>query len=174
MSYKVALMYHVHIPIFRVIPADTKDPLDVSYSQIKKDNRWNTPEFPALYACCSKKVVEAIIQDRYRKGAIILEDLDPSRRPHVVKLSWSGKLVDVATKNGIIQAGFNENYPEGVDYTQTQLLATKCHEAEMEGVVCRSASLSRFGFKKWEGDHQSWGEIAVFVRKAKNKPQLLK
>jgi len=167
------LINHNHIPIYRVVPASTNDVLNTDYS-LKKNNRWNTEKFPALYACCSEKVAKAVIQDIYLKGGFNVDDLIPDRKPRIIKFDWKGKVVDMITETGLSKAKFNKNYPKGVDYTQTQQSAAKWHRAKIEGVVCRSMSLYRLGLKKWAGEHKFWGEIVIFVRNVKNKPCLCK
>jgi RES domain-containing protein len=69
-------LVHNHVPLFRVIRRGWADPLDTSYSQrASADNRWNTPDFPALYSSCSERVARAVARDVFRLAAIELADL---------------------------------------------------------------------------------------------------
>lgn len=164
-------MPHAHL-IYRVIRRNWEDPLDCSYSQRRPDNRWNTPAFPALYACCSEQVGRAIALDRFRIGAINFEDLEPDVTPLLVEIEWVGELVDVASSVGIAAAGFPTTYPNGVTTQDTQKAAATWHADGFEGVVCRSATLARFGFLQWADPHEPWGEVAIFKQRAQRQPAL--
>lgn len=168
------LIPHGHEPVYRVARAGWDDPLDVSHSQRRSDNRWNTPEFPALYACCSETVARAVTLDVFRVYALVLDDLPASIRPQLVELGWQGEAVDVASAEGVAQAGFPPTYPEGAPREATQRAAGTWHQEGREGVVCRSASLARRGFSGWQGSHEAWGELAIFVRNARHQPRLLR
>jgi RES domain-containing protein len=162
-------MEHGHV-VYRVTRQSWRDPLEASYSQVRTDNRWNTPAFPALYACCSEQVARAVVLDRFRLSGVELEDLHPDARPALVEITWSGMLVDVASAAGVAAAGFPATYPAGVSIADTQTAATAWHAAGFEGVVCRSASRARLGFSEWRDPHQPWGEIAIFPQNAKRAP----
>jgi len=166
------LVDHTHQPVYRVVRRGWKNPLDASNSQTRRDNRWNTPQFPALYCCCSEWVARAVTLDVFRLAGIVLEDLQSAYRPELVEVSWSGRVADVASADGIAAAGFSREYPTGANRAQTQSLAVACHEAGVEGIVCRSASLARMGFAAWEGTHERWGEVAIFRANSKQAPVL--
>lgn len=168
------LVPHRHEPLYRVARAGWHDPLDVSYSQLRSDNRWNTPEFPALYACCSERVARAVALEVFRIYSLVLEDLPPSTRPQLAELGWQGEAVDVASAEGIAAASFPATYPESVSRSATQRAAAAWHEEGREGVVCRSASLARLGFSDWQGSHEPWGEVAIFVQNARHQPRLIR
>lgn len=160
------LMPHTH-NIYRVLAHRHTTPEDASYSQTKRDNRWNTPEFPALYACCSPAVARSVAEDIYRRSGVVLEDLQPDALPALHELSWRGELVDAATPAGLAAAGFPSTYPAGVSKVDTQRAAGAWQAAGLDGVVCRSASLGRLGFTRWAQPHEPWGEVAIFTRNAK-------
>lgn len=168
------LVPHRHQPLYRVVRRGWQDPLDSSHGQRRSDNRWNTPEFPALYTCCSEIVARAVALDVFRIYSLVLEDLPPSTRPELVELGWQGEVVDVASVEGIAGAGFPAAYPEGASRTETQQSARGWHEAGREGVVCRSASLARMGFSAWPGSHEPWGELAIFVQNVRHHPRLIR
>ena len=169
----VRLVRHRHIPIYRVIRRGWADPLDASSSQRRPDNRWNTSEFSALYCCCSQRVAVAVANELFRLGSLTVEDLQPAFRPALAELRWTGTLIDVVSTEGVIAAGFNAEYPQKTSKVQTQRAAARWHAHGTEGVVCRSASLSRMGLREWKGSHQRWGEVAIFPANARRKPALL-
>ncbi len=168
------IVLHSHPGVYRVIRRQWRDPLDASLSQRKTDNRWNTPEFPALYCCCSLRVARAVALDLLRRAGIVLEDLRPEVQPALAEIRWSGRVVDVASAEGVAAAGFDSRYPEGVTIADTQAKATDWHAARLQGVVCRSASMARQGLDRWVGDHRRWGKLAIFVRNARRKPVLIR
>ncbi len=163
---------HRHIPLYRVIRQGWADPLDASFSQQRDENRWNTHEFPALYCCCSLRVAAAVADDHFRRASLTLEDLQPAFRPALAEVTWTGKVVDVVSAYGVSAAGFDPEFPAKATTAQTQQAATRWHAADAEGLVCRSASLWRKGFRQWTGTHQPWGEVAVFTTNARRAPQL--
>ena len=163
------LVDHGHL-VYRVIRQRWQDPLDASHSRGRTDNRWNTQAFPALYACCSERVARAVALDVFRLSGVELEDLNADVRPALVDIIWSGTVVDVASADGVIAAGFPPTYPAGISVGETQHAATAWHRAGLEGIVCRSASLARFGFAEWKDPHPPWGEIAIFPQNAKHAP----
>lgn len=165
---------HEHVPLFRVVRAAWAEPLDSSYSR-ERGGRWNPPgAFPALYGCCSERVAGAVVRDLWRTGAIEAEDLSPAARPQLVEFRWAGTVVDAVSLAGLAAAGLTRGYPAGLEHRQTQALGSVWHEAGAEGVVCRSASLHRLGFRAWVGPHEGWGEVAVFVENATAAPELLR
>jgi RES domain-containing protein len=168
------LVEHTHQPVYRVVRRSWADPLDVSYSQSRRDNRWNTSEFPALYCCCSERVARAVALDVFRLAGIVLEDLQSAYQPQLVEVSWAGRVADAASAEGVKAAEFPPQYPEGVSKEQTRSFATACHEAGAEGIMCRSASLAKMGFWAWEGAHERWGEVAIFTRNCQRSPTLLR
>jgi RES domain-containing protein len=167
------LVDHTHQPVCRVVRRSWIDPLDASYSRSRRDARWNTPEFPALYCCCSRWVARAVALDVFRLAGIVLEDLAPAYQPQLVEVLWSGRVADVASTEGVAAAGFSQEYPNGASTAQTQSSATTWHGAGVEGVVCRSASLARMGFSSWEGTHERWAEVAIFTANCKQAPALV-
>lgn len=168
------LIPHTHEPLCRVVRAQWPDPLDSSYSQQRSDNRWNTPAFGALYTCCSEKVARAVALDVLRFHAVMIEDLHPLVRPELAEIAWQGEVVDVASAEGVARAGLPATYPEAVSRSETQQLASAWYEAAREGVVCRSASIARLGVSGWQGGHEAWGELAIFVQNAHRPPQILR
>lgn len=166
---------HDHEPIYRVVRAGWGDSLDASFSRRKLDKRWNPPDvFAALYTCCSEGVARGITLDLYRFAGIVLEDLQPTARPLLVEIGWTGEVVDVASPAGIAAAGFPPTYPLGVDQSLTQPVAAEWHAAGREGVGCRSASLARLGLITWDGPHTQWGELAIFVERTRRPPRLVR
>ena len=166
------LIAHTHEPLYRVVRAQWPDPLDSSYSQQRSDNRWNTPAFGALYTCCSEQAARAVALDVLRLHSVMIEDLHPTVRPELAEIAWQGEVVDVASDEGMVGAGVPAIYPEGVSRMETQRAASAWHEEGHEGLVCRSASLARLGFSGWQGSHEPWGEVAIFVRNAHQPPRL--
>jgi RES domain-containing protein len=166
------LVEHTHQPVYRVVRRSWVDLLDASYSQSRRDNRWNTSEFPALYCCCSEWVARAVALDVFRLAGIVLEDLQPAYRPQLVEVSWTGRVADVASAGGVAAAGLPPDYPADVNKEHTRGFAVTCHQAGAEGIMCRSASLAKMGFSAWEGPHERWGELAIFTRNCKRPPRL--
>lgn len=164
------LVDHEHL-VYRVVRRGWRDPLDASFSQTRTSNRWNTPRFPALYACCSEPVARGVAQDVFRLSGITVEDLQPDARPSLVEIAWSGRVVDVASAAGLAAAGFGADYPVGTTADLTQAAAARWHREGREGVVCRSASLARTGFADWTGPHMRWGELAIFPDNARQPPR---
>jgi len=135
-------MDHSHSPLYRVVRQNCSDPLDISHSRRRHgDYRWNTPEFPALYCCCSEWVARAVALDHLRFAGVDLSDLQPGARPQLVEVEWSGKVIDAASAGGVASAGFPRDYPEGVRKDQTRRSAVEWHSTGAEGVVYRSAAL---------------------------------
>ena len=164
---------HTHRPVYRVVRRDWLDPLDTSYSQRPTaDNRWNTPEFPALYCCCSEWAARAVAQDVFRLAGVNLADLQPAFQPQLTEIAWSGPVVDVVSPAGVAAAGFPAEYPQGVSKNETRASAAAWHAVGLMGIVCRSASLARKGFSRWEGSHERWGELAIFVQNSPGAPTL--
>lgn len=165
---------HTHAPLFRVVRRAWEDPLDTSYSQTREDNRWNQRGFPALYCCCSERVAAAVATDRLRRLNVDVEDLTPDARPQLVEVDWTGRLVDVTSETGLRGNGFPLTYPEGVTIADCQRAAAGWHAGSQEGVVSRSASLYRLRWEhQWKGDHQPWGEIAIYILRAGRHPMLM-
>jgi RES domain-containing protein len=168
-------MRHEHVPVYRVVRSGWVDPVDTTFSQLATaDNRWNTPAFPALYCCCSPAVARAIVRDRFRLSAVDIEDLHDDARPQLVEIHWTGDVSDMATQTGITETGLPRDYPNHVEHSETQRVATEWHSKGAEGIVCRSASLARLGFREWNGDHQSWSELVIFTQNSLVRPSLLK
>jgi hypothetical protein len=164
---------HDHEPILRVVRANWADPLDLSFSKANPDNRWNTEDFPALYCCCSELVARAVAEDILGYAGIDIADLQPGFRPQKTEISWSGKVVDVISEEGVTQIGLPSHYPVGVERSQTRALSIEWFEAHHEGVVCRSASLMRKKFSAWKGSHEPWSEVAIYTSNASIAPRLL-
>lgn len=167
-------MEHRHQPVYRVVRREWADPLDSSFSRLQSGNRWNTRDFPALYCCCSEIVARAVTLDIFRVAGVELSDLRPQVRPQLVEIQWSGRVADVSSPEGVAAAGFPSEYPSGVEPRSTQQVAAEWHAEGWEGVVCRSASLGRLGFRDWTGMHERWGELAIFVENAASPPVLLR
>ncbi len=164
---------HSHWPVFRVVRAEWQEPLDATFSQSKPDRRWNTQHFPALYCCCSLPVARAITRDIFNLGAILPSDLQPEYRPRLVEIKWQGRVADVASPAGVEAAGFPTAYPEDVETETTQRKGSEWFARGLEGVVCRSASLFRLGASRWNGSHEPWGELAIFVSNSEEEPRLI-
>jgi len=174
MSHPV-LMDHDHVPLYRVVREDCADPLDCSSSRRRlNDSRWNTPEFSALYCCCSEWVARAVTLDRLRLAGVELSDLQPGVRPQLVEVEWKGRVVDATSPDGVAAAGFDRDYPDGTRKEQTRRVATEWHATGAEGVVCRSAALQRRGSSHWSGAHQRWSEVAIFPDKAAVAPRVVR
>ncbi len=167
------LISHVHRPLYRVVRAGWKDPLDASFSRTAADNRWNSLEFPALYCCCSQLVARAVTRDILRFAGVEMEDLLPAYRPRLVEVDWTGEVVDVVSVEGITAAGFAVAYPDGVPKDLTRRAASEWHQQGDQGVACRSASLWRMGFSEWSGPYSRWSELAIFTRNCRAKPHLV-
>jgi RES domain-containing protein len=168
----VRTVQHDHVPVFRVVRVGWRRPLDASFSQTKGDRRWNTPDFPALYCCCSVLVARAVTRDLFRLAGITESDLAESYRPRLIELEWAGRVADVASEAGIESAELPSEYPEGTAKSQTRERAERWFAGGLEGVVCRSASLARLGWARWSGSHPPWGEVAVFVASCGVQPRM--
>lgn len=169
------LVSHDH-DVVRVVRAGWEDPLDATFSRRAAESRWNTEAFPALYCCCSEAVARAVTRDRWRLvGVEQAAELQPAYRPQLVEISWSGEVVDVAFQEGLASNGLPASYPDGVDKGVTRERAASWHaDGVAEGVLCRSASLHRLGFARWEGAHERWSELAIWVDRVGRKPELLR
>jgi len=166
---------HDHQPLYRIVRANWTDPLDASFSQTVRDNRWNTPAFPALYCCCSLRVARAVALYRLRRVGALLDDLAPGARPRLVEIGWQGDVIDAASAAGVAAAGFPDAYPRGVTVEATQSAAARWHETGKEGVVCRSHALAEMAsIDAWNGDHIPWGEVAIFPRHARVAPRRIR
>ncbi len=129
--------------------------------------------FAALYVCCSEIVARAIALEKLSRAALLLEDLQPEARPQLVEIEWTGRVIDVASSEGVEAAGLGADYPSGHEgHGLTQEKAHQWYEEGREGVVCRSATLYRLGKKDWRPPHQAWGELAIFVTLATVPPEL--
>lgn len=159
-------------PVYRVVRRNWSDPLDDSFSRRQTTNRWNTPDFAALYCCSSEAVARAVTLDLFRMVGVELTDLRPEIRPQLTEIEWEGTVVDMCSAEGVTAAGFPPEYPSGVPVRMTQRAATVWHEDGREGVVCRSASLARLGFDRWSGAHERWSEVAIFGDNAVIRPRL--
>lgn len=164
---------HDHQPIYRVVRRGWSDPLDSSFSRRRDDRRWNTPDFPALYCCCSEVVARDVTRDLLLEAAVEPEDLQPDLRPQLVEIGWRGEVVDVVTEEGVAEAGFPMDYPAGVVLADTQEAAKVWHQKAAEGVCCRSASVHRRGRASWSEEHEVFGEVAIYPDNAEEAPRLL-
>lgn len=164
---------HAHTPIFRVVRAGWRDPLDTRYAT-SRGGRWNPKNtFGVLYTACGERVARAVAHDVFRLAAVELDDLMPEARPALAEIAWQGLAIDVATSEGVAAAGFGPSYPVGAGRDLTQPTGVRWHDAGLEAIACRSASLSRLGFARWEGDHDAWSELAIFVDNARSQPRFL-
>ncbi|MDP2998021.1 MAG: RES family NAD+ phosphorylase [Bryobacterales bacterium] len=163
---------HTHEPVYRVVRANWADPLDAGFSRRGEGGRWNTPEFPALYCCCSPVVARAVAMDVFRMAGVELSDLVPDARPQLVEIGWSGGVADMASAKGIDTAGFPAGYPEGASSGQTRRAAAEWRAMGAEGVVARSASLARMGMREWAGEHWRWSELTIFADTTRLRPAL--
>lgn len=144
---------------------------DASSSQTVTDNRWNTLEFPALYCCCSLRVAQAVARTSRSWAGLELRDLTPEMLPALREITWGGQVVDMASAEGIREAGFPPDYPANVPILDTQAAATRWHAEKREGVVCRSNALWLLRAEsEWIGTHEPWGEVAVFVKNTAMPP----
>ena len=159
--------------LYRVVRRSWADPLDARFSRQQTSNRWNTPDFAALYCCLSEKVARAVTLDLFRLAGLELADLRPEVRPQLVAIEWEGRCVDMCMTESITAAGFPPDYPAGVGVAATQRAAAQWRESGFEGVLCRSASLARLGFDHWIPPHERWSEAAIFVETASTPPRLL-
>lgn len=160
-------------PLFRVVNAGWPDPFDTSFSA--KGGRWN-PEgsFEALYTFGSLRGARAYAWEKLNRVGVVPGDLAPDSQPQLVWVGWSGRVVDVATDEGVGAAGFAHDFPAGVSWARTQPLARVWHEAQHEGVQCRSATLHRSGESVWAGHPLDWSEVVVFPATAKSPPELVR
>jgi RES domain len=168
------LVAHEHEPIYRVVRAGWPDPLDTIYAR-SSSSRWNPANsFPVLYTSCSENVARAIVRDLYDLGAIEIDDLQPSLRPQLTEIGWGGTVVDMASVEGIMECGFPLAYPDRIGHELTQPFAPAWHELGAEGIVCRSASVWRMDHVGWNGPHEAWSELAIFIENARRVPRLLR
>jgi len=163
---------HDHGPVYRVVRQGHRNPLDTSFSQTSADNRWNTKAFPALYCCCGIRVARAIVRDLFRFASVETSELRAGWRPKLVAIDWSGDVVDAATAKGVAAARLPADYPLNADRARTRALAVRWRDAGAQGVVARSASLSKLGVRRFTGDHAQWSELAIFVDVARNAPAI--
>jgi hypothetical protein len=103
-----------------------------------------------------------------------MADLQDAMLPQLIEVTWTGELVDVASSEGVLAAGFPADYPIGVDKERTRAAAKTWHGNGASGVLVRSASLMRLGLRTWDGGHESWSETAVYVNNAPRRPTLLR
>ena len=165
---------HRHGPLLRVVQRGWQAPLDPSYAR-REGGRWNAPgSFPVLYTCCSERVARAVVYGRLQRAAVVLADLLDAARPQLVEIAWSGSLVDAISSGGLAAVGLPDAYPDDVGYDGTRPLGATWAGSGHEGVVCRSAAISRTGLRSWSGDHRPWGEAALFVANTSRPPRLLR
>lgn len=162
---------HDHQPVFRVVRASWPDALDASFSQKAADNRWNDREFAVLYLCCSPVVARVVALDILGYGGIDVRDLHAEYLPQLVHITWRGQVIDMVSMDGIAGVGLPLDYPSNIDKSSTRALARQWFHDQCEGVVCRSASMMRRGLAVWNGAHEAWGELALFVGNLKRKPK---
>jgi len=167
-------MDHRHVPVCRVVRRGWGNPLDASFSRRHGNRRWNTAAFPALYCCCSERVARAVVRDLFRAVGVEMDEIQPEYQPQLADITWSGRVVDVSTPEGVTAAGLAGDYPRDVLGEQTREAAARWHSSGAEGVVCRSASMSRAGLVRWTGPHEAWSELVIFVDNAARKPELLR
>ncbi len=168
---------HSHAPILRVVAAGWADPLDSAFS--RSGGRWNAPDtFEVLHTCCGERVARAVVEERLSTHGLQVDDLLPEQRPELAEIDWRGEVVDMITEHGVASAGFPDDYPathlDERGYAETQAAGGRWQSAGAAGVVCRSASLSRSGFSDWSGEHETWGELALFVGNLVEGPRLLR
>jgi RES domain-containing protein len=162
---------HDHLPVYRVVRRGWADPIDTSFSQRHNvDNRWNTPDFPALYCCCSKSVARAIVKDRFGITGVEMADLQETAYPQLIEVHWVGRPVDMITEATIISAGFSCGYPTGAMHAETRRAAIKWHAEGQAGILCRSASVAQSGFTRWIGDHADWSELVIYTQNSPLRP----
>jgi len=165
------LVQHDHVPLFRVARRGWTDPLDTTFAQ-QQSNRWNfVGGLAVLYTCCSVEVARAVVTDIFSFSALTLNDLRPEMRPVLVEVFWRGAAIDLASVEGLVEAGFPLNYPEGVEYSVTQPFAEAWSKLGAEAILCRSASVWRQGHRGWMGSHEPWSELAILTGTAKNSPR---
>ncbi len=104
---------------------------------------------------------------------VTLDDFIDAGLPQLCEVAWTGRVVDVASDHGVREAGFPSNYPQRVGYGDTQAKGAEWHSGGHEGVLCRSASMSRLGWNDWSGQHEGWSEAAIFVENAVQDPALV-
>ncbi len=80
---------------------------------------------------------------------------------------WDAAVVDVASAEGVREAGFPNDYPATTPIVETQAAATRWHADRREGVVCRSHAMYLAGEREWREPHEPWSEVAIFVRNTK-------
>ncbi len=166
---------HTHQPVYRVVGRACENPLDPSHTQRRSHpGAWNTPEFAALYCCCSEWVARAVARDVFRRAGVDLTDLQPAFRPQLVEISWAGEVIDLVSEGGIDAAGFPEGYPAGLTPDQMRRAAARWRAAGALGLVCRSPALHRFGFQEWTGAHHRWSELVIFPANSATAPALLR
>lgn len=107
-------------------------------------------------------------------AAVEPEDLQPDLRPQLVEIGWRGEVVDVVTEEGVAEADFPMDYPTGLALADTQEAAKVWHAEDAEGVCCRSASVHRRGRTSWSGEHQAFGEVAIYPDNSEEAPKLLR
>ena len=78
------------------------------------------------------------------------------------------------TDAAIAAAGFSRDYPNRSGHAETQRIAIKWHNDGAAGVLCRSASLARFGYRDWTGEHPRWSELAIYTDNSPVRPSVLK
>src|SRR5947199_180585 len=121
-----AMVVHDHVPVFRVVRRGWAEALDARFSQRRDvDNRWNTPEFPALYCCCSEAVARAIVRDILRITGADIADLQEPYQPQLVEIGWTGEVADMITGEGIASAGFPADYPAHTEHADTRDTAAR-------------------------------------------------
>lgn len=127
-----------------------------------------------LYTCCSVAVARAVAVEALERAGLLLADLAPEYRPSLIELAWRGEVVDLISPGGIEAAGLPAGYPHQIRHGTTQPLGRAWHAEGLAGVVCRSASLARTGLLRWQGAHERFGEVAIFVANATARPALLR
>lgn len=160
--------------LFRVVRRGWRNPLDSSFSRSAPDRRWNTESFEALYCCGSESVARAVVRDVFRLAGVVPADLTAEARPQLVELEWSGAVADLYTRDGVEGNGFPASYPHGVTKQDTRRAAAGWHEAGVEGVCCRSASLARMGQSVWPERIPYGSEVALWPANWRRPPKLMR
>ena len=167
------LLDHDHEPVYRIAFRWYENPLDASYSRRALDHRWNPPNsYDVLYTSCSERVARSVLRDRFRLSAAMIGDLTEDRLPQLCEIEWRGSAVDVISISGIDAAGFEQDYPKGVERAVTQAKGAEWFQEGLEAIVARSMSLVRLGSTDWSGEHIDWAELAIFVDNVQMRPVL--
>jgi hypothetical protein len=148
----------------RVFKPDWADPLDTSPSKLF-GGRWNAPgSFGALYLNRDTTVAAANCRAQHAGRAIGLFDLQPDRRPRLLRVDVpDSPCLDVVSPSGIEELRLPAAFPLGVDHNRCRPIGLRAYrDGRFRGIACRSAAECRAMY--WVGEELAWFDSSPVLR----------